>query len=902
MADSKTLSRNPSPAAADAAADPRQELYAEHTPVMRQYLTLRDENPGVLLLYRLGDFYETFFEDAVRINKLLGLTLTRRGKDSSGNPIPMAGVPAASLDQYLARLVRCGVSVAICEQVGDAVAPRGMMQRRIVRIVTPGTLTDNSLLSEKEDSVLAAWAPAAGRKSAAALVWITLSSGEFRAVRLTGRTLAEELARIRPSELLVPESFRDGLGAEVEPTVTTLPDWHFDAQKGAQELRERFGLEGLVVRGLEDEPGVLKAVNAILGYVEQTQREALPYIRPLKLESDSSFIELDAATRRNLEISDTLRGDDGPTLFSVLDSCRTSMGSRTLRRWLHNPLREAARARERHAAVAALLADPEGRERAARAAGELPDIERIAGRLALRSIRPKELAALRDALPRLEALAGALGAFDDGLLARCRGDLVVDRALFEDLSRTLLDEPAVLLREGEVIRSEASEELAQLRGLRDNAGSFLMELEARERQSTGISTLRVEFNRVSGYYIEVPRGQAAAVPERYRRRQTLKNVERFTTPELKEFEDKALSAKERCQQLERSLWDALLERASAHVQPLMQAAAAAAAFDVLETFARHAEGAGWCRPVLDDAPGIELAAARHPVVEHMLEHYVPNDCRLVPGRRLLVITGPNMGGKSTYMRSVALIALLAYAGSYVPASSARLGPVDKILTRIGASDDLARGRSTFMVEMTEAAAILQRATDSSLVLMDEIGRGTSTFDGLSLAAAIARELVENIRSWTLFATHYFELTQLASECPEAANVHVRAEETKKGIVFLHDISDGPASQSYGIAVANLAGVPPRVIRRARGYLAELENRALASGPQLDLFASGGESAPGRASFEPAEAPAAARVDPALSDFVESVAEIDADALTPRQALALIYDLQQKAQEIQKDEF
>ncbi len=873
--------------------------YAEHTPVMRQYLMMRDENPGVLLLYRLGDFYETFFEDAVRLNKLLGLTLTHRGKDNQGRDIPMAGVPASTLEQYLARLVRAGVSVAICEQIGDAQSARGMMQRKIVRIVTPGTITDNSLLSEKVDSTLAAWAPPKGRNGSAALVWLTLSSGEFCATRLAGKSLAGELARVAPSELLVPDAYRERFSEDAGATITALPDWHFDAQKGAEEIRSRFGLEGLVVRGLENEPSVLAAANAILGYVEQTQREALPYIRPLSLESDTSFIVLDAATRRNLEISETLRGDDGPTLLSVLDACRTSMGSRTLRRWLHNPLRDALEVRARHDAVQDLIDMPQKRELLADALNNFPDIERIAGRIALRSIRPKELAALRDALPQLQAMVQILCGFKAPLLQSLMRDLHVDAALFADLERTLLPEPAPLLRDGEVIRSEASAELAQLRAMRDNAGGFLMELELREKQATGIASLRVEFNRVSGYYIEVPRGQAANVPDRYRRRQTLKNVERFVTPELKEFEDKALSAKERCQQLERSLWDALLARAAVFVKPLMQAAAAVSRIDVLETFARHAVGARWCRPQIDDSPGIELAAARHPVVEHMFEHYVPNDCRLVPGRRLLIITGPNMGGKSTYMRSVALIALLAYAGSFVPATSARLGPIDKILTRIGASDDLARGRSTFMVEMTEAAAILHQATENSLVLMDEIGRGTSTFDGLSLAAAIARELVENTRSWTLFATHYFELTQLTSECPEAANIHVCAQETKKGIVFLHNIEDGPANQSYGIAVANLAGVPARVIRRARGYLSELETRALRNGPQLDLFAAGDLIAETLGPEPGKDEPLSDEMQ-ALKDFAGTVAAIDADALSPRQALEVLYELKQKALALECD--
>ena len=877
---------NPKPrksSAQTAAGTP--EPYAEHTPVMRQYLMMRDENPGVLLLYRLGDFYETFFEDAVKLNKLLGLTLTRRGKDSSGKPIPMAGVPASTLEQYLARLVRCGQSVAICEQVGDAEQPRGMMQRKIVRIVTPGTITDNALLNEKVDSILAAWSPARSKHAEGALVRLTLSSGEFCAVKIKDDELAGELARIKPSEILIADKLQDALPEEISVAVTTLPDWHFDAQKGAQQLRERFGLEGLVVRGLESEPEVLAAANAVLGYVEQTQREALPYIRPLVLESDSSFIALDAATRRNLEISETIRGDEGDTLMRVVDHCRTTMGSRTLLHWLHHPLRDFTVVRSRHEAVDELLKDTTLRSELDACVNGLPDIERNAGRIALRSIRPRELAALRDSLEKLSNFASLGQQCRSSLLKSLADTVVMDATLREELHRWIAEEPASLLREGDVIAAGADEELDNLRAMRDNAGEFLVNLEAKEKERTGLSSLRVEYNRVSGYYIEVPRAAAERVPADYRRRQTLKNVERFITPELKAFEDKALSAKERSLAREKELWDALLDRIQIFVKPLLDAAAAVAAADTLLSFAKHAETADWVKPSMSAVPGIDLQGARHPVVEHALEHYVPNDCALTPSRRLLVITGPNMGGKSTYMRSVALIALLACAGSFVPAKAARIGPIDRILTRIGASDDLARGRSTFMVEMTEAAAILHQATPNSLVLMDEIGRGTSTFDGLSLAGAIARELAVTTKSYTLFATHYFELTQLATEIPEVANVHVSARETNRGIVFMHDVREGPANRSYGIAVAELAGMPASVTRRARAMMAEIEARSAVSDSQLDLFAV---DAPDPLPAEESASAKAARL------FAEEVSMLDVDDLTPRDALALLYTLKEKA--------
>lgn len=872
-----------------AAADP----YAGLTPVMRQWRTMREKVPGCLLLYRLGDFYETFFEDAIRINQLLGLTLTKRGY-LNGKPIPMCGVPAVTLEQYLSRLVKLGQSVAISEQIGDPAQAKGVMERKIVRIVTPGTLTDGALLAEKNDSTLLAVTLPKLKSGEAGLVWITLTSGQFLAAKAPASQLASEIARIRPSEILVADGLRETVSEFVPDgaAITEIPVWYFDAERGAEQLLHRFNLNNLDAWGVAEETEILSSCNALLSYVEQTQCDALPYIRPLSLQTASNFIVLDAMTRRNLEISETLRGDNGPTLFSVLDICRTSMGSRLMRQWLHHPLRDQAEVRLRHDCVEELASMPmHETEGLYETLATVPDIERIASRIALRSIRPKEAAALRDALPQLRTLSEALGGYGSRLFAEACEKIRLDGALETMLRDTLLDEPATFLREGDVIRSEVSAELAELRALRDNAGEYLTQLEARERERTGISTLRVEYNRVSGYYIEVPKGQADKVPAEFRRRQTLKNVERFITPELKEYEDKALSAKERAAQLERSLWEELLNKLADWVAPLMDCAKAAAQSDVLAAFARHAVQSRWNRPQLTERPGIEITAGRHPVVEHMIEQYVPNDCRLVPGRRLLVITGPNMGGKSTYMRSVALITLLAYAGSFVPAKAARLGPVDKILTRIGASDDLARGRSTFMVEMTEAAAILHQATSESLVLMDEIGRGTSTFDGLSLAAAIAHELAQGSRSWTLFATHYFELTQLSSELPEVVNVHVSADQTSTGVVFLHDVKEGPASQSYGIAVAGLAGVPARVIRRARSMLQKLEDRAVAQGPQLDLFANadyaGASEEPVREDLMSEEA----------ASLIDSLRELDVDSLSPREALRLLYEIKTKAEKI-----
>ncbi len=867
--------------------------YAGHTPIMRQYLTLKDKHPGVMLLYRLGDFYETFFDDAIKANRILGLTLTRRGKDLQGNPIPMAGVPAATLEQYLARLVKAGISVAVCEQMTEAVPGRNI-ERKIVRIVTPGTLTDGALLNDKKDSPLAAWVPGRSKTAQGALVWLTLSNGDFRACKCSATDLPGEIARLTPGEILLSESVKEKALPEItDIPLTALPDWHFDSQRGAALVKEKFGLEALSARGLENEPEILAGINAILGYVEQTQCDALPFLRSPVLEENGAYVALDAVARRNLEISETIRGDEGDTLMRVVDHCRTAMGSRMLLHWLHHPLRDFSLVRARHEAVEELLKDIHLRAQLDADVNGLPDIERNAGRIALKSIRPREIAALRDSLEKLENFAALKNVCRSPLLTELTNSAMIDGELSRELHRWIAPEPAALLREGDVIAQGADEELDSLRALRDNAGEFLVNLEAKERERTGLSSLRVEYNRVSGYYIEVPRAAAERVPVDYRRRQTLKNVERFITPELKAFEDKALSAKERSLAREKELWDALMDRLQVFVKPLLDAASAVASADALLSFAKHAETADWVKPTMSAVPGIELQQARHPVVEHALEHYVPNDCSLIPSRRLLVITGPNMGGKSTYMRSVALVALLACAGSFVPAKSARIGPIDRILTRIGASDDLARGRSTFMVEMTEAAAILHQATPNSLVLMDEIGRGTSTFDGLSLAGAIAKELAVTTKSFTLFATHYFELTQLAAEIPEVANVHVSARETSRGIVFMHDVNEGPANQSYGIAVAELAGIPSSVTRRARAIMAEIEARSAVHNSQLDLFA-----------VEPIPAPAIVEENTVISAaqaFTQELCSMDVDDMSPREALSMLYSLREKAREVLEKE-
>jgi DNA mismatch repair protein MutS len=845
-----------------------------HTPMMQQYLRIKAQHQDHLLFYRMGDFYELFYGDAARAARLLDLTLTSRGA-SAGTPIPMAGVPAVSVEQYLARLVKLGESVAICEQIGDPATSQGPVERQVVRIVTPGTLTDSALLSPKADASLAAIALLPGRRgqpTRVGIAWLVLANGDLRATETSVDALAAELARIEPAEVLVAESARDAVSGAA--CVRSLNEWHFDAALGEQRLRELLGVSHLDAYGIAGHDAALAACAALLGYAEQTQKQRLAHVTTLRFESESEAIGLDAATRRNLELTEPLHEREGPCLFSVLDHCRTGMGSRRLRLWLNQPVRDARTAESRHQLVQALLES--ARCAALREAlAQLPDLDRIAGRVALKSARPRELAALRDALPWIARIQVDAGRLSAAFASQCAAAMALPPALGEELTRGLLAEPAVSPRDGDVMQTGYDPELDELRQLRDHAGQFLVELEARERARTGIANLRVEYNRVHGFYIEVTHGQTDKVPDDYRRRQTLKNAERYITPELKSFEDRALSAQERARARERQLYDGLLAGILDQVPALLRAADALASLDALMAFAEHAASAGWTCPQLVPDAGLQIEGARHPVVERSLQVYVPNDCRLDANRRMLIVTGPNMGGKSTYMRSVALVVLLAYCGSFVPASSARIGPIDRILTRIGASDDLARGASTFMVEMTEAAAILNAAGEESLVLMDEIGRGTSTFDGLALAAAIAHELAVRNRCLTLFATHYFELTQLAQQLPQVANVHVAAAEANGKVVFLHQVREGPASQSYGLAVAALAGVPGIVLRRARNLLVQLEQRAVAAGDQLDLF---------QASHAQAPAPAAP------DRLRERLIGVDADQLTPRAALDLLFEL------------
>ncbi|MBV8210899.1 MAG: DNA mismatch repair protein MutS [Burkholderiaceae bacterium] len=848
--------------------------------MMQQYLRIKAQHPDHLLFYRMGDFYELFYADAERGARLLNLTLTARGA-SAGAPIPMAGVPVVSVEQYLARLVKLGESVAICEQIGDPAMSNGPVERQVVRIVTPGTLTDTTLLNPKADAALAAVALVAARRGQSAragVAWLVLASGDLRATEVPASALAQELARIEPAEILVAESAREAVPpAACAACIHALHDWHFDAALGEQRLRELLQVSHLAAFGIEGRGAALAACAALLGYAEQTQKQRLNHVTTLRFETESDMIGLDPATRRNLELTEALHDPSGPCLLSVLDHCRTGMGSRRLRLWLGEPVRDRSRAQERHQVIETLHAQQAEIMRAALA--KLPDLDRIASRIALKSARPRELVALRDALGSIAQIQANAAALEAPLASRFAADLLLPGALGEELEQSLLPEPAVSPRDGDVMRGGYDAELDELRSLRDHAGQFLMELESRERARTGIPNLRVEYNRVHGFYIEVTHGQADKVPDDYRRRQTLKNAERYITPELKSFEDRALSAQERARSRERQLYEGLLANLLGHVGPMLRAADAIASLDALAALAEHAFQAGWVRPLLVAEPGIRIEGARHPVVERSLEVYVPNDCRLDPGRRMLIVTGPNMGGKSTFMRSVALIALLAYCGSFVPASSARIGPIDRILTRIGASDDVARGASTFMVEMTEAAAILNAAGEESLVLMDEIGRGTSTFDGLALAGAIAHELALRNRCLTLFATHYFELTQLAQRLPQVANVHVAAAETNGKVVFLHQVREGPASQSYGLAVAALAGVPGTVLRRARNLLVELERRATASADQPDLFDAA-----------PADSAPPATLEPMQDPIHERLTQLDAEQLTPRAALDLVFEL------------
>ncbi|WP_246307930.1 DNA mismatch repair protein MutS [Chitinibacter bivalviorum] len=840
-----------------------------HTPMMAQYFALKADHQDKLVFYRMGDFYELFFDDAIKAARLLDITLTTRGS-SAGEPIKMAGIPFHSLEPYLAKLVKLGESVAICEQVGDPATSKGPVERKVMRVITPGTLTDAALLDDKQENRLLAIRMVRGKMG---MAWLSLASGDFALMDADAEKLTSELERLRPAEILISDEAELTLFDQLRIPVRRVASWQFDAASAERNLTRHFAVHDLAGFGITEPLLALGAAGALLEYVRSTQGGVLPALAGLRVESHSQFIELDAATRRNLEITETIRGETAPTLFSLLDNCATGMGSRLLANWLHHPLRSHAKILARQSAIGTLL-DAGQNDSLYAQLREIADIERIVSRIALKSARPRDLASLRDSLRVLPDLAAQMpsGGLFDGLSHAMQAE----PAIYQQLAAAIMPEPGVVIREGGVIADGYSVDLDELRAIQNNCGEFLTMLEARERERTGIATLRVEYNRVAGFFIEVTNSYLGQVPDDYRRRQTMKNAERYITPELKQFEEKALSANDRALALEKQLFEGVIESLQAHLATLRLAAQAVATLDVLVCLAQRAQLSGYIAPEFCDEAMLNIAAGRHPVVEDQIDDFIPNSVDFHLARKLLLITGPNMGGKSTYMRQVALIALLAHVGSYVPATAAKIGRLDRIFTRIGASDDLAGGRSTFMVEMTETANILNNAGEHSLVLMDEVGRGTSTFDGLALAWSIAKALIEKNRCYTLFATHYFELTRLAQDYAQVANVHLDAVEHKDRIVFLHAVQEGPASQSYGVAVASLAGVPKEVVRSAKRKLQELEQSSLSHGLQPDLFA-------------PTFAP-----EPELQTHpaVEMLDRIIPDEISAREALEIIYKLKE----------
>ncbi|MBD2796008.1 DNA mismatch repair protein MutS [Xenorhabdus sp. 18] len=838
-----------------------------HTPMMQQYLRLKAQHPDILLLYRMGDFYELFYDDAKKAAKLLDISLTKRGQ-SAGQPIPMAGVPYHAIENYLAKLVQLGESAAICEQVGDPATSKGPVERKVVRIVTPGTVTDEALLQERQDNLLAAiWHDSQGFGYAT----LDITSGRFRVAEMPDEeTIAAELQRTRPAELLYPETFEPMALIERCHGLRRRPMWEFELDTARQQLNLQFGTRDLIGFGVEKATLALRAAGCLLQYVKDTQRTALPHIRSLTMERQQETVIMDAATRRNLELTQNLSGSTENTLASVLDQCVTPMGSRMLKRWLHTPIRNKAVLEDRHQAISALQEIGYELQPFLRQVG---DLERVLARLALRSARPRDLARMRHAFQQLPDIHQILTSSDFPYIQALQQRVGHFDELQTLLENAIVETPPVLVRDGGVIATGYNAELDEWRALADGASDYLDKLEIREREKLGIDTLKVGFNAVHGYYIQVSRGQSHLVPIHYVRRQTLKNAERYIIPELKEYEDKVLTSKGKALAIEKALYEALFDLLLPHLADLQTCAEALSELDVLANLAERAETLNYTCPTLTDKVGIQITGGRHPVVEQVLsEPFISNPLTLSSQRRLLIITGPNMGGKSTYMRQTALITLMAYIGSFVPAEKAVIGPVDRIFTRVGASDDLASGRSTFMVEMTETANILHNATEHSLVLMDEIGRGTSTYDGLSLAWACAENLANRIKAMTLFATHYFELTTLPEKLEGVVNIHLDAVEHGDTIAFMHTVQEGAASKSYGLAVASLAGVPRDVIKRARQKLKELEslsNHATAGyvdTPQLTLLTE--ETSPA----------------------VEALENLNPDTLTPRQALEWIYRL------------
>jgi len=850
---------------------------SKHTPMMQQYLRIKAEHPDILVFYRMGDFYELFFDDARKAAELMDITLTSRGQ-SAGQPIPMAGIPVHAVDQYLARLVRLGESIAICEQIGDPATSKGPVERQVVRVLTPGTLTDESLLEERRDNLLVSLKH--DDEGYFGIASLDLSAGRFVVQEFSGEeALLGELERLQPAELLISEDFAAQASLPTGNALRRLPPWHFDTEAASRQLNDQFGTRDLSGFGCQDMPVAVGAAGALLQYVKDTQRAALPHLRGLRSELRQDSVIMDAATRRNLELDQAQSGQKQHSLAAVLDKCVTAMGSRMVRRWQHRPLRDRRPLALRHQCIEALL-----QARLFEALREQlrggSDLERILSRVALQSARPRDLTALRDTLARLPDIQTLLRADSDPLLGELSARIHEHPKTVKLLRRALPDIPAAIIRDGGVIAEGYDSELDELRTLSEKSDQVLLDMENAERERSGITNLKIRYNRVHGYYIEVSRSQSDQVPDNYQRRQTLKGAERFITPELKEHEDKVLSARSKALEREKTLYAQLLQQLLERIKGLSTCAEGLAELDVLCCLAERADTLNWSRPDMSEEAGLDIRGGRHPVIEQVNEApFVPNDVQLNETRRLLIITGPNMGGKSTYMRQTALIALLACIGSFVPADSARIGPLDRIFTRIGASDDLASGRSTFMVEMTETANILNNATASSLVLIDEIGRGTSTYDGLALAWAVARELGE-LKAYTLFATHYFELTSLPDEITTTANVHLDAIEHGEQIVFLHTVKYGPASRSYGIQVAALAGVPEQVLAQSRRLLGQLEsgNAQIAVQPekaqqQIDMFANRSES-----------------------PLAEALQGIKPDDLTPRQALDLLYTLKNLANE------
>ncbi len=844
----------------------------QHTPMMQQYLKIKAEHKDMLVFYRMGDFYELFYDDAKRAAQLLNITLTQRGQ-SAGTAIPMAGVPYHAVENYLAKLVKLGESIAICEQIGDPATTKGIVERKVVRIITPGTISDDSLLDEKLDNLIVAIANHGDKFGIASL---DITSGRFYIVQVEGRSyLLGEIERIKPAEILLPEGFAENI-LTYKTAIKKRPVWDFELDAAMRLLIQQFQTKDLEAFGCNDQPLAVAAAGCLLKYAQETQRATLPHINSLRVERHDEAILMDSHTRRNLELLNNFQGGHEHTLISVLDTTATPMGSRLLKRWLSRPLRNHSLIQERLQAIDNLIATHRYEDINSTLKG-IGGMERIIARIALKSARPRDLSQLRYALNLLPKIQDLLVELNTPLLKQLKKQINEFPMILALLSNAIVENPPMLIRDGGVIAEGYNAELDELRNLSENASQYLLDLEKCEQAKTKLSTLKVGYNRVHGYYIEISRQQSEKAPTEYVRRQTLKNVERFITPELKKFEDKTLSSKERALALEKALYETLLDTLVLDLIPLQDCAAAIAELDVLTCLAERAISLNYTKPQLTQKPGIYIESGRHPVVEEVSqEPFIPNDTQFNLDRKILMITGPNMGGKSTYMRQTALITLLAHMGSYVPAKQAILGPLDRIFTRVGAADDLASGRSTFMVEMTETANILHNATENSLVLIDEIGRGTSTYDGLSLAWACAAFLAQQVKSFTLFATHYFELTQLAKQFPNIVNVRLDAIEHGDNIVFLHKVNDGAANKSYGLQVAKLAGVPEAVIQMAKIKLKNLEAHTVETFAiknnveQQDLFANAHEAHPA----------------------IQIIKNLQPDNLSPKQALEELYRLKQ----------